>query len=95
MKGHSTPLFDELERVPKDVGWILLITGLATEVGLPGVPPFWIAGMLILWPETSAVMVHPMQRRFPGACDRMQLMIRRYLTDLEARYPSKSGATED
>ena len=94
MTDRSSPVFEELAQAPKDVGWMLLLAGLASEVGMPGVPPFWMAGMLILWPETGEILARPMQRRFPAACGRTQTMIKRYLTDLETRYPRKSGATD-
>ena len=80
-------LAEEWDELPRDVGWILLITGLASELGMPGVPPFWIAGVMILWPETGEKLARPLRRRFPRSYGRMQGMIRRYVTDLKSRYP--------
>ena len=80
-------LAEEWDELPRDVGWILLIAGLASELGMPGVPPFWIAGVMILWPETGEKLARPLQRRFPRSYGRMQGMIRRYVTDLKSRYP--------
>ena len=80
-------LAEEWDELPRDVGWILLITGLASELGMPGVPPFWIAGLMILWPTTGERLARPLQRRFPRSYARMQGMIRRYVTDLKSRYP--------
>ena len=80
-------LAGEWDELPRDVGWILLITGLASELGMPGVPPFWIAGVMILWPETGERLARPLRRRLPSSYGRMQDMIRRYVTDLKSRYP--------
>lgn len=78
---------EELSNMPREVGWLLLITGLVSEAGVPGVPPFWIAGMLILWPETGFLISRPIRRRFPRSFQRMHGMIKRYIDDLQARYP--------
>lgn len=80
-------LAEEWDELPRDVGWILLITGLASELGMPGVPPFWIAGVMILWPETGEKLARLLRRRFTRCYGRMQGMIRRYVTDLKSRYP--------
>jgi len=76
-----------LNDIPRDVGWILLITGLASELGLPGVPPFWIAGVMIVWPKAGDILGQPIRRRFPGSYDRMLGLVRRYTMDLKSRYP--------
>lgn len=84
---ESHSIATELDEIPKDVGWILLITGLASELGLPGVPPFWIAGVMIVWPKAGDVLGRPIRRRFPGSYDRMLGLVRRYTKDLKTRYP--------
>jgi hypothetical protein len=78
---------EDLSKMPKDVGWLLLITGLASEAGLPGVPPFWIAGLLILWPKTGVLVSRPIQRHFPRSFHHMHGMISRYINDLHVRFP--------
>jgi len=89
-KAHTLKNFrHELSEMPKDVGWLLLITGLASELGVPGVPPFWIAGMLILWPKTGDLVSRPIQRHFPRSFHQMHGMITRYIGDLNARYPAE------
>ena len=87
----ETPLCEEdtesLHHLPKDVGWMLLVSGLISELGMPGVPPFWIAGLMILWPETGQRIARPMAKRFPKAYRQSMALIHRYVDDLEKRYP--------
>jgi hypothetical protein len=94
MDNETDELVEQVAKLPKDVGWTLLITGIATEVGVPGIPPFWIAGVLILWPKTGQVLTGPLQRRFPKLFKQTAAMVARYATDLEARYPSNSSAKQ-
>ncbi len=84
---EAAQLEEEFRKIPRDVGWILLITGLASEIGLPGVPPFWIAGMMVLWPKTGSLVTRPIRRKFPRSFHRMRGMVRRYVEDLQDRYP--------
>ena len=76
-----------IAEMPKDVGWFLLVGGLATEVGVPGVPPVWIAGILILWPDLGQCFVSTLQRRAPKSFNGCLRMLSRYVHDLEQRYP--------
>jgi len=76
-----------LAHLPRDVGWILLISGLLSELGIPGIPPFWIGGIMILWPNTGYRITRPIQKRFPKAYSHSIRMISRYADDLERRYP--------
>jgi len=73
--------------MPKDVGWFLLIGGLATEFGVPAVPPIWIAGIMILWPSVGQRFSAPLQRRAPKSFNGCVRMLCRYVYDLEQRYP--------
>jgi hypothetical protein len=82
-----------LAHLPRDVGWILLISGLLSELGIPGIPPFWIGGIMILWPETGYRIARPIQKRFPKAYSHSIRMISRYADDLERRYPKKTTKT--
>jgi hypothetical protein len=78
---------DAIEKIPRDVGWFLLGGGLLTEVGLPGVPPFWIFGLMIVWPRAGRVLGRTLQTRTPGLYRASTAWIHRYLRDLESRYP--------
>jgi len=82
-----------LAHLPRDVGWILLISGLLSELGIPGIPPFWIGGIMILWPETGHRIARPIQKRFPKAYSGSIRMISSYAEDLERRYPKKTPKT--
>jgi hypothetical protein len=82
---------DELSHLPRDVGWILLISGLLSELGIPGVPPFWIGGIMILWPKTGIRMTRPIQKRFPEAFARSMQMLSKYADDLDRRYPKRAS----
>lgn len=88
MKHDSPDIPEDIAALPKDVGWILFVSGLLSEV-VAGVPPYWVAGMLILWPQTSLALLKPFRRRCPKAFNRMLAMVSRYAHDLEARYPSR------
>lgn len=69
---------------------MLLVTGLVSELGMPGVPPFWIAGLMILWPETGQKIAKPMARRFPKAYGQSMKLIHRFVDDLDRRYPQSA-----
>ena len=104
MTTHSTPkpnrskpkdddpqeIPESLHHLPRDVGWMLLVTGLVSELGMPGVPPFWIAGLMILWPETGQKIAKPMARRFPKAYGQSMKLIHRFVDDLDRRYPQSA-----
>ena len=87
-ESNPSELPPELQHLPKDVGWILLISGLLSELGIPGIPPFWIAGIMILWPGAGYRIAKPLRKRFPKAFSQSMDMISRYADDLERRYPS-------
>lgn len=84
---------EELAHLPRDVGWILLISGLLSELGIPGIPPFWIGGIMILWPKAGNKIAKPIQKRFPKAFSNSIRMISKYADDLERRYPKKAPKT--
>jgi len=93
-KTEAPELPESLAHLPRDVGWILLISGLLSELGIPGVPPFWIGGILILWPNAGYKIARPIQKRFPKAFSTSIQMISRFASDLERRYPKKPVKTD-
>ncbi len=80
---------DKFADLPKDVGWMLLISGLMSELGAPGVPPFWIMGVMILWPEVGVKISKPVQKHFPKLFAASLTMVTRYVDDLERKYPQR------
>jgi len=79
----------KISGLPRDVGWMLLISGLLSEVA-PLIPPFWIFGILILWPNVGAQAGHLLHRKTPRLFKATVGMVNRYADDLEKRYPRKS-----
>lgn len=77
----------DIRALPKEVGVMLLSAGVIGFV-MPGPgTPAIIAGGLVLWPQGFGKVEGWFQRRFPGA-HRMGLkQLRRYLQDLDQRYP--------
>jgi hypothetical protein len=82
-------ILETIAELPRDVGWFLLVGGLISELGMPGVPPFWIPGMLILWPRTGTRVAKYLQRRSPSLFNKCLHMVNRYAQDLEKRYPMR------
>lgn len=76
----------QISELPKDVGWMLLITGLLSEVA-PLIPPFWILGILILWPDLGSPAGRVMHRKCPRLFKGTVDMVNQYAKDLEKRYP--------
>jgi hypothetical protein len=79
---------DTIAGLPRDVGWFLLVAGLLSELGVPGVPPFWVFGVLVLWPRAGAPLATGLQRRAPRLFAGCLRTLDRYVQDLERRYPS-------
>lgn len=89
-KTEVPELPEGLAHLPRDVGWILLISGLLSELGIPGIPPFWIGGIMILWPKAGDRIAKPIQKKFPKAYAHSIQMIKRYADDLDRRYPENA-----
>lgn len=83
------PALKQIAELPRDVGWNLLIAGFLSELGVPGVPPVWVIGLLILWPRFGAPIGACLQRRTPNLFESCIRMISRYAHDLEHRYPRR------
>ncbi len=85
---------DDLERVkelPKEVGVLLLAAGVG-GVLLPGPigSPFLIMAGVVLWPKLFMRVEVAFERRFPGLHRQGVRQIKRFLSDLESRYPTKA-----
>lgn len=77
-----------IEKLPRDIGWMLLGAGLMSEV-IMGLPPFWVLGILILTPQIGQPIAALMQRRAPKLLNGSLDFVHRYLDDLERRYPQR------
>ena len=77
----------DLADLPKEVGYILLSAGVLGFV-LPGPgTPAIIAGGLVLWPKGFGKAEVWFQHRFPSLHRGGMQHVRRFLNDLETRYP--------
>jgi hypothetical protein len=77
----------ELRALPKEVGVMLLSAGVIGMV-MPGPgTPAIIAGGLVLWPDGFGKVEGWVQKRFPMAHRTGMKQIKRYLKDLDRRYP--------
>jgi hypothetical protein len=85
---------DELVRMlrglPKEVSALLISVG-ALGLVLPGVvgAPAVVAGGLVFWPKAFGPIEGWLGRRFPKAHRQGLEQLRRYLDDLDRRYPSE------
>jgi hypothetical protein len=82
---------EEMERIrsmPKEVGALLIVAGIGGLL-LPGPigTPFLIAGGVILWPRAFERVEIRFQKRFPRLHSQSLRQIKRFLCDLERRYP--------
>ncbi len=80
-----------LRDLPKDVAALLISVG-ALGVVLPGMAglPAVIAGGLAFWPKTFGPIEGWLGRKYPKAHRQSLDQLRRYLRDLEERYPRGS-----
>ncbi len=67
---------------------MLLAGGLMSEVVM-GLPPFWVLGILILFPQIGAPLAGFLERKAPHALAGSLDFVDRYLEDLERRYPRR------
>jgi hypothetical protein len=87
------PLSDpeEVERIramPKEVGVLLVVAGIGGLL-LPGPvgSPFLILGLVVLWPRAFERVEICWEKRFPRMHHQSLIQIKRFLSDLERRYP--------
>ena len=95
----GTPLADQIEgterikHLPKEVGVLLLVGGIGGLL-LPGPvgTPFVLVAAVVLWPSLFERLELFFERRCPKMHRAGVRQIKRYLTDLERRYPSRSSS---
>lgn len=85
---------DDRERVktlPKEVGVLLLAAGVG-GVLLPGPigSPFLIMAGVVLWPKLFMRIEVAFERRFPSLHRQGVRQMKRFLSDLQSRYPSNA-----
>jgi hypothetical protein len=87
----SPRLAHELDRLPPEIGVLLIIVGLA-GILLPGPvgSPFLVAGGVALWPSAFRKTEQWLQRTAPGLYDEGIRQTERFLADLERRYPGST-----
>jgi hypothetical protein len=85
---HPEPDLRRLERLPPEIGALLMVVGIAGML-LPGPvgTPFVLVGGVALWPAAFGRVENWFERRFPGVHRTGMEQIIRYLDDLERRYP--------
>ena len=101
----GTPLIDRpsetsetarrIERLPTEVGVLLLSAGITMGLTPPPPGPFdlsiMLSGGLVLWPRGFRAIDGWARKRFPTAHRVGMQFLDRYLDDLERRYPDSTG----
>ena len=79
-----------LESVPKELGVLLVVAGIG-GILLPGPvgAPLLIMGGAILCPSVFRKWDRGFQKRFPKAHGEAMHRVKRFVTDLERRYPTR------
>jgi hypothetical protein len=74
--------------MPREVGVLLIVAGIGGLL-LPGPigTPFLLAGGVALWPSVFTKLEARFQKRFPGIHQQGTRQIKRFVTDLQRRYP--------
>jgi hypothetical protein len=77
-----------IERLPKELGALLVVAGIGGLL-LPGPvgTPFLIVGGVILWPAAFKRVEACFQKRLPRMHKVGMKQMKRFITDLERRYP--------
>jgi hypothetical protein len=78
--------------LPKEVGVLLISAGIGGLL-LPGPvgSPFLLLGLVTLWPRAFMGLEMAFQRKFPGMHQQGMRQIKRFLADLESRYPAEAS----
>ncbi len=79
----------ELQALPKEVGVLLVVAGVGGLL-LPGPvgTPFLILGGVVLFPNAFRKLDRGFQKRFPKIHRDGMKQARRFVVDLERRYPT-------
>jgi hypothetical protein len=82
---------EEIQRIrvmPREVGVLLVVAGLGGLM-LPGPfgSPFLILGGVVLWPRTFEKVEIWFEKRFPRTHHQGVRLAKRFLDDMERRYP--------
>jgi hypothetical protein len=87
-----------LDHMPREVGALVLITGMITGMLPPPPGPFdlslVLAGGVALWPRGLRAIDVWARKRFPKVHRAGMSFLDRYLDDLERRYPGATNAVE-
>jgi len=87
-----------LERLPRDVGVVLITLGAAGLV-IPGpIPPgtpFLVVGAVFLCPKLARPLGGRLRRRFPTFYNALDDQVTRFRSDLERRYPGSTRPDRD
>lgn len=77
-----------LGKLPPEIGTMLIALGIA-GVLLPGPvgAPMLIAGALVFWPKTFSPLERSFARWFPGIHREGVRQIKRFISDLNRRFP--------
>jgi hypothetical protein len=76
-----------LGQIPPEVGALLVVAG-AIGIVLPGPgTPVFLAGAAVLWPSVFGPVERFAKRRFPKTHRASLGHLKRYLLDLEKRFP--------
>lgn len=80
---------DLIGALPKEVGVLLIIVGLG-GILLPGPvgSPFLLLGSVTLWPRAFGKLEAAFRNRFPRLHREGMRQVKRFLDDLDRRYPA-------
>ncbi len=84
---------ERIKHLPKEVGVLLLMAGIGGLL-LPGPvgTPFVLMAAVVLWPRLFERVELFFERRCPKMHREGVRQIKRYLNDLERRYPSRTSS---
>jgi hypothetical protein len=84
---------ERIKHLPKEVGVLLLVAGVGGLL-LPGPvgTPFVLLAAVVLWPSLFERVELFFERHCPNMHRAGVRQIKRYLSDLERRYPSQSSS---
>jgi hypothetical protein len=94
-KGGLTGDAQDIERIralPKEIGVLLMVAGVGGLL-LPGPigTPFFVLGGVVLWPSVFERVEVCLEKRFPRLHHQSLRQIKRFLADLDRRYPLTPG----